>query len=51
MTKYQLIYNGHPCFPLCDTKEEAERFKQKSAEQYPYLNVAIKEINPNEGAK
>ena len=45
MTKFQLIYNGHPCFPLCDTREEAEVFKQKSAAQSPYLSVVIKEVN------
>ena len=47
MTKYQLIYNGNPCFPLCDTRAEAEKFKKKSAEHYPDLNVVIKEIKPS----
>jgi hypothetical protein len=39
--QYQLIYNGHPAYPLLDTVEEAERFKQKAAEQYPAIKVEI----------
>ena len=44
MTKYQLFYNEHGCYPLCDTKEEAEQFKQKSEEKWPEMNVEIKQI-------
>tara|TARA_R110001592_G_scaffold332842_3_gene616438 strand:+ start:1668 stop:1814 length:147 start_codon:yes stop_codon:yes gene_type:complete len=44
MTKYQLIYNGNECYPLVNTREEAENFKQKAAEQWPEINVVIKEI-------
>jgi hypothetical protein len=44
MIKYQLIYNGHECFPLVNTREEAESFKQKSAEQSPEMHVEIKAI-------
>jgi hypothetical protein len=42
MTKYQLIYNGNKCYPLCDTIEQAESYKQKSAEQWPEIKVEIK---------
>ncbi len=44
MAKYQLIYNGHKCYPLVNTREEAESFKQKSKEQYPEIHVEIKKI-------
>jgi len=44
MTKYQLICNGNECYPLVNTREEAESFKQKSAEQMPQVHVEIKEI-------
>tara|TARA_R110000744_G_scaffold12564_1_gene37286 strand:- start:1000 stop:1185 length:186 start_codon:yes stop_codon:yes gene_type:complete len=39
--KYQLIYNGNPAHPLCDTREEAEHFKQKAADQWPEIKVEI----------
>jgi hypothetical protein len=45
MTKFQLVYNGNECFPLCNTREEANRFKQKAADQWPEMKVVIKEIN------
>ena len=45
MTKFQLVYNGNECFPLCNTREEADRFKQKAADQWPEMKVVIKEIN------
>ena len=44
MTKYQLFYNEHVCYPLCDTKEEAEQFKQKSEKNWPEMKVEIKQI-------
>tara|TARA_R110001632_G_scaffold65904_2_gene155866 strand:+ start:160 stop:312 length:153 start_codon:yes stop_codon:yes gene_type:complete len=44
MSKYQLIYNGHECFPLVNTREEAESFKEKSEKQSPDIIVEIKEI-------
>lgn len=44
MTKYQLIYNGHENAVLCKTKAEAEKFKQKAAEQCPEMRVEIKAI-------
>lgn len=44
MLKYQLVYNGNECYPLLNTKEEAERFKQKAAEQWPEIRVEIKAI-------
>ena len=44
MTKYQLIYNGHGCYPLCDTREEAEGYEQKSAAQWPEITVEIKQV-------
>ena len=44
MAKYQLTYNGHRCYPLVSTREEAESFKQKSEEQYPETHVEIKKI-------
>ena len=44
MTKYQLFYNEHGCYPICDTKEEAEQFKQKSEEKWPEMKVEIKQI-------
>ena len=45
MTKFQLVYNGNKCLPLCNTREEADRFKQKAADQWPEMKVVIKEIN------
>jgi len=48
MNKYQLTYNGNGCYPLCDTKEEAEGFKQKSAMQWPEITVEIKQVEENE---
>jgi hypothetical protein len=48
MTKYQLIYNGNKCYPLCDTIEQAESYKQKSAEQWPEIKVEIKQIGGQE---
>jgi hypothetical protein len=45
MTKYQLIYNDNPAYPLLNTREEANRFKQKAADQWPEMKVVIKEIN------
>tara|TARA_R110000868_G_C10425583_1_gene723785 strand:+ start:27 stop:194 length:168 start_codon:yes stop_codon:yes gene_type:complete len=50
MTKYQLTYNGNGCYPLCDTKEEAEDFKQKSATQWPEITVEIKQVEENDNA-
>jgi len=50
MLKYQLVYNGNGCYPLLDTKEEAERFKQKTAEQWPDIKVEIKAIE-SQGAE
>ena len=44
MTRYQLIYNGNPAHPLCDTREEAEGFKQKAAAQWPEITVEIKQV-------
>jgi hypothetical protein len=46
--KYQLIYNGNEAYPLCDTKEEAEHFKKKAADQSPEIKVEIKEITNTE---
>ena len=48
MSKYQLIYNGNPAHPLCDTREEAEGFKQKSAAQWPEITVEIKQVEEND---
>ena len=45
MTKYQLIYNDSLAPFLCDTRKEAESFKQKAADEWPEMNVVIKEIN------
>jgi hypothetical protein len=44
MARYQLIYNGNPAHPLCDTRDEAEGFKQKAAAQWPEITVEIKQI-------
>ena len=41
MTKYQLIYNDNPAYPLLNTREEADRFKQKAADQWPEMKVVI----------
>jgi hypothetical protein len=44
--KYQLIYNGNPAYPLCDTKEEAESFKKKAEEKNPQTKVKILPVYP-----
>ena len=44
MIKYQLVYNGNACYPLVNTKDEAESFKQKLIEQFPEIIVEIKAI-------
>tara|TARA_R110000764_G_C10899154_1_gene371242 strand:+ start:323 stop:481 length:159 start_codon:yes stop_codon:yes gene_type:complete len=44
MIKYQLVYNGNACYPLVNTREEAENFKQKAAKQFPEIIVEIKAI-------
>ena len=44
MPRYQLIYNGNPTYPLCDTRDEAEGFKQKAAAKWPEITVEIKQV-------
>lgn len=45
MEKYQLTYNGNACYPLCNTIEEAEEYKQRAAAQWPEIKVEIKQVN------
>tara|TARA_R110000796_G_C14291227_1_gene403988 strand:+ start:298 stop:480 length:183 start_codon:yes stop_codon:yes gene_type:complete len=51
MTKYQLIYNDSLAPFLCDTRKEAESFKQKAADEWPEMKVVIKEINQSTNTK